>query len=155
MKKLDLGQSIGAIANVGVLLGIFLLVYELNQTRQINQAQTRTTIAEGITDFLVTINGDEELASLWQRGNAGEELSDAERSRHDSLRNALNRYFENAHYQYRIGLYDEGEFAGQKRRWRGIFSQKGVADHWCRTRQIFSPEFTAEIDQLLTTYSCE
>ena len=31
MKKIDLGQAITILANFGVLIGILLLVYELNQ----------------------------------------------------------------------------------------------------------------------------
>ena len=155
MKKIDLGQTIGLVANLGVLVGILLLVYELSQTRQINQAQTRTAIAEGIADFLVAIYSDEQLASLWVRGNAGEELSEAERSQHNGLRVAANRHFENSHYQYRTGLYDEGEFAAQREQWRILFSEKGVADHWCRSQASYSPEFASEINRLLTTYTCE
>jgi hypothetical protein len=39
MKKIDLGQTMQTIANIGVLLGILLLVYELSQTRELAQAQ--------------------------------------------------------------------------------------------------------------------
>lgn len=41
MKKLDMGQSLGILANVGVLFGILLLVYELNQNRQMMEAAVR------------------------------------------------------------------------------------------------------------------
>ena len=104
MNTQTLKQNIEIIASIGVLLGIILLVYELNQNRQMIQAQTRTTIAEGITDYMVTIFSDEELASLFSRGDAGEELSRNERIQYSGLRIALNRYFENVHYQYRNGL---------------------------------------------------
>ncbi len=155
MKTPDLGQTIGLVANLGILVGILLLAYELAQNREMMQSQTRTAIAEGATDFLVAIYSDEHLASLWVRGNAGEELSEVERIRHDGLRAAVNRYYENAHYQYRTGLYEEGEFAAQREQWRILFSAKGIADHWCRSRAAYSPEYAAEINGLLTTYQCE
>ena len=40
MKKIDLGQTLGILANVGVVFGILLLAYELNQNRQMMEAQT-------------------------------------------------------------------------------------------------------------------
>ncbi len=55
MKTPDLGQTIGLVANLGILVGILLLAYELVQNREIMQSQTRTAIAEGATDFLVAI----------------------------------------------------------------------------------------------------
>ncbi len=41
MRKLDLGQTVGILANVGVLIGVLLLVYELSLNRHIVEAQTR------------------------------------------------------------------------------------------------------------------
>jgi hypothetical protein len=35
MKKIDLGQMVTVLANLGVLAGILVLVYELNQTRDL------------------------------------------------------------------------------------------------------------------------
>ncbi len=45
MKKLDLGQTTLMLGNLGVILGILLLVYELFQNRQTMEAQTRNSIA--------------------------------------------------------------------------------------------------------------
>ena len=45
MKKLDLGQIAHLLGNLGVIVGILLLVYELNQNRSMMPAQTRNSIA--------------------------------------------------------------------------------------------------------------
>jgi len=37
MKKIEFGQAIAVFANIGVLVGILLLAYELNQNRQMMQ----------------------------------------------------------------------------------------------------------------------
>jgi hypothetical protein len=39
MKKIDLGQTLGIVANLSVLVGLLLVVYQLNQNRQLAQAQ--------------------------------------------------------------------------------------------------------------------
>jgi hypothetical protein len=45
MKKIDFGQTVSVVANIGVVIGIVLLVYELNQNRQMTAAQTRHEMA--------------------------------------------------------------------------------------------------------------
>jgi len=50
MKKIDLGQTLTILANVGVLAGILLLVFELNQNREMMRAQTRSELASSLVD---------------------------------------------------------------------------------------------------------
>ena len=46
MKRLDLGQSIGILANIGVIAGIVFLGVELRQNNQLLTSQARTTRME-------------------------------------------------------------------------------------------------------------
>ncbi len=161
MKKINLGQTLQILGNIAVVVGILLLVYELSLNRQMMRAQTRTAISEGLTSYLTTMGSDAQLASLYLRGHAGEastfgeELSVDEAGRYGLLIQALISYFENVHYQYRNGLYDESEFNAQRNAWARLFALKGLAGVWCVSRNERSPEFVEEIDGLLTTYNCE
>ncbi len=161
MKKLDLGQTLGIIANLGVLLGILLLVYELAQNRQMMRAQTRTVISDGLQTFLTTVGSDPQVSSVYIRGNFGDArefgdaLSESERAQYWLLVNGLLSYFENVHYQYRNGLYDETEFNAQREAWKRVFSQEGFAEVWCAVRHERSSEFVMEVNELLSTYKCE
>jgi hypothetical protein len=134
LKKLDLGQILGIVANLGVLLGILLLIYKLAQNRQMMRAQTRTVIADGLQTFLTAVGSDPQIAPVYVRGSLGDArrfgdaLSEAERAQYALLVNAAFSYFENVHYQYRNGLYDESEFNAQREAWRRIFSQQGYAE---------------------------
>jgi len=152
--KIDVGQSIGILANIGVLAGIFLLVYELNQNRLMMQAQTRTVLAQGATDVLYRLSADNDMSEFWNRGNAGDELTEAEAGRFTRLVLSQLRYQENVHYQYRTGLYDEIEFAAQREAWRRAYNTPGAAQVWCAVRMSFSPEFAAEINELLRADEC-
>lgn len=154
MKRIDIGHSIGILANIGVLAGILLLVYELNQNRLMIQAQTRTVLAQGVTDILYRLSTDNEISELWNRGNAGDELTESEASRFTRLVLSQLRYQENVHYQYRMGLYDETEFAAQREAWRRAYNTPGAAEVWCAVRMSFSPEFAAEINGLLGAGEC-
>ena len=52
MKKISLGQTLGILANLGVIAGILLLTYELNQNRQMMQSQTRNAIADTLVHLV-------------------------------------------------------------------------------------------------------
>ena len=90
-----------------------------------------------------------------RRANAGEQLTADELLQFGERQGAMFRYWENVHYQYRLGLYDESEFSKQKDAWRAYVNQsQAVADQWCSIRQFVADAFAAEINELLVEYSC-
>ncbi len=70
MKKIDLGQTIGVLANIGVIIGILLLVYELSQNRQMMKAQTRNEIAQSTYELLTLSIDNLSFQSTMRRGRA-------------------------------------------------------------------------------------
>ncbi len=156
MKKLELGQTLQLLGNAGVIVGILLLVYELSQNRDMMMAQTRNELSQGITEILLDLSSNEERASIFTRGAAGEALSEGESVQYQLMTMAELRYHENVHYQYRNGLYDEDEYRAHRAQWSNVvFTQKGRVAVFCEARAGFSSEFVAEIEGLLTTYKCE
>ena len=156
MKKIDLGQTLQLLGNLGVIVGILLLVYELNQNSEMTRAQTRNELSQGLIEILMGISGDDESASIVLRGDRGEELTEIARQRYENMTISQLRYHENVYYQYRSGLYDETEYLAQREMWRiNVFAEKGLAELFCELRHGFSPEFVAEIDGILTTYRCD
>ena len=142
-------------ANVGVLIGIVLLIVELDQNHEAVQAQTRSTVSQGIVDYMSLVAGNSELASLRRRIDLGEEATEEEQYRYGLITRALVRYWENVHYQYRQGLYDDAEFAAHREAIRGYFAySKAMVEFWCANKHGMSREFAQEIDGLLTTYMC-
>ena len=154
--KIDLGQSFQILGNVGVLVGILLLVYELGQNREMMRAQTRNDMAQGLA-WLATQNlNDTEYADLRRRGDSGEELSGTERYQYIQYVFSWFRFWENQHYQYRVGLYDEVEFLKQREAYRNALANRpGWRNYWCSSGTTYSPEFSADIDELLAPYECE
>ena len=153
MRNIDLGQTLTLIANVGVIAGILLLVYELNQNRAMMEAQVRQQVSQGVVDlyFGVAANPDlsEIVVDFAGRCTTMDECQSAEEFRFNQWSAATFRTWENAHYQYRLGLYDETEFSAQKESWRSILTRPGLANRWRSVRMTYSPEFAAEIDALL------
>lgn len=136
-------------ANIGVLVGIFLLVYELDQNREMIRAQTRNDISNQITDHLSLKGSDARLAELTRRAEAGEVLSEVEEHQHYLLFSANKRMWENIHYQYRHGMFEENEFEAERTIWRYLINRDQSFERiWCPQRQGYSPEFRAELEGL-------
>ena len=155
MDKDRLNRWLTLGANLGVLVGIILLILELDQNREMMRAQTRNEISVGIVDLLSQVATDTQLAGLIRRADSGEDLTPDELVQYEHRTAAMFRYFENVHYQYRLGLYDEAEFSKQKEAWRSYFARaKTGAAIWCDYRETTSAQFMAEIDSLLPTKSC-
>ena len=153
MKKIDLGQMLALIANVGVIVGILLLVYELNQNRAMMEAQVRQQVSQGVVDVYLGVAANPDLAEIVvdfaDQCTTMDECRSAEEFRFNQWSNATFRTWENAHYQYRLGLYDETEFSAQKESWRNILTRPGIANRWRSVRMAYSAEFAAEVDTLL------
>ena len=142
-------------ANFGVLIGIILLIVELDQNREMIRAQSRSDISRHISDHLSLIGSDIQLASLMRRAEAGEELSDDEETQQFYLFVANKRMWENIHYQYRLGLFEEKEFEAERAAWRFLINKdKTFAKNWCLTRRNYSPEFVVELEGLLNEDVC-
>lgn len=142
-------------ANLGVLIGLLLLVLELNQSREMMRAQTRHEIATGIVDLLLIPASNEQLADLMYRAETGGELTPQELFQFTMRTNALFRYWEDVHYQYRVGLYDEIEFTKQREAWAAALKRSnGMRVYWCEVRALYSPEYMSEMDALLPEPGC-
>ena len=142
-------------ANFAVLAGIVLVIVELKQNRDMMRAQTRHELAMGIVDLLQAPANNEQLAGVLYRAHSGDELSPSEQFQFELRTNALFRYWEDVHYQFRVGLYDETEFERQRGAWEASFSWSvPQRDYWCRVRTLYSPEFMAEMDRLLPDNPC-
>ena len=156
MESNRLAQWLTIGANLGVLVGLLLLIAELKQNQDMMRAQIRHELAVEIVNLQQTLASNAQLADVLYRGISGEELTPTELFQFETRTNALFRYWEDVHYQYRVGLYDDTEFARQKEAWRGSMQRSQLSqDYWCRVRLLYSPEFAAEIDGLLTAGACE
>ena len=152
-KRVNRWLTLGA--NFGVLIGIILLLVELDQTSTMMRAQTRNQVSQGIVDLLSLSANNEQLASLIRRADSGEELTPNEYLQFQHRTFALFRYLENLHYQYRQGLFDEAEFSTQREAWKLYLNySKAAVTVWCLYRPTISLEFRAEIDNVLNRYTC-
>jgi len=137
-------------ANIGGLAAVILIVVQLQQNRELMRAQVRHELSTVIVELINSWANNGQLASVLRRGNLGEPLTPDELMQFRMRNNALFRYWENVHYQYRRGLYDRVEFAKQKDAWKATFAGSvGAIAYWCEVRTLYSPHFMVEMDGLL------
>jgi len=154
--KIDLGQTVGIVANVGVLIGILLLVYELDQNRQMMKAQTRNAIAETLVNLRFSEANNPDIVRVQNLASQGEELTPVERGQFIAHWSAHFRYWENVNYQYRAGLYEDAEYVAQRENWKRILLGQGpIREFWCSQTVVLSEEFFLEMTDLVGGTLCE
>jgi len=105
--KLDkLNQWLMLTANLGVLIGITAVVFELRQTQTAMDAEASSMRAQMTMDLLEN-SLDAKIHEVFEKLSNGQELSLEERARASMWVNTRLRHFENLHYQYQIGVLDE------------------------------------------------
>jgi hypothetical protein len=114
------------------------------------RAQVRHELASTIADLLNSSANNSELASVIRRTGLGEQLTADEQFQFRLRSNALLRYWEDVHYQYRLSFDDEVKYSRQKAAWKAPFAWSiGFVNYWCEVRTLYSPLFASEIDGLL------
>jgi hypothetical protein len=150
-----LGAWFTLIANLGVLLGLMLVILQLNQNERMIQAQTRGDIATGIVELLSQTAGNQQLVEVMVRNNERGELTPSEQMQVQLRLLALLRLWEATHYQYRMGLFDESEFARERLGWKDALARnRGIRAEWCRNTAIYAAEFVAEVNGLIDPQAC-
>ena len=160
MRMIDLGQAITILANFGVIAGIVFLGVQINQSNHLARAATRNDVAQSVAGLIRDNNTTEIVElSLELRDNPAA-LTEAERRKLFQNFQVQFRTWENIHYQYRMGLFDQAEFDAERSVWAGNFEDDLQQElplfvfTWCRTRAVMSPIFRSEVDALLPTEAC-
>ena len=150
MSKERLMQWVALAANGATLVGLLMVIMQLQQNRTLMRAQVRHELASTIVDLLNSSANNSQLAGVLRRASLGEQLTEDEQMQFRLRSNALLRYWEDVHYQFRLGLYDEVEYSRQKAAWKATFaSSVGFVKYWSEVRTLYSPRFAEEIDGLL------
>ena len=85
MKRIDVGQAVNTLANIGVIAGIVFLAIEIRQNQalldegnRISQRTLEISSLNRFSEFRAQLAGDEQLAEIWIKGVADKELSEVE-----------------------------------------------------------------------------
>jgi len=140
LKKIELGQTITILANIGVIAGIVFLAVEVRQNQisldeanAINRASSSATALEYLNEFRTSLAQDEQLADIWLRGSSGSELSPVEQVRFFNLCETLLWGVVASHRRF-AALGQEREAKGIAGFARGSFQDPGMRECWDENR---------------------
>ena len=152
MQKVNISQTVSALANIGVIVGIVFLAVEMRLNTQAIRAQTRDSITEKQMMYLSWSATSPELsAAISKARTEGEDaLTNLEAGRYQSWLAAQFREWENSHYHFEQGMFSQGEFDARRVRWtRQLSGSKFTSDLWTDFRMEYAPSFRAEIDKIV------
>jgi hypothetical protein len=145
MKKIDFGQIVSILANVGVIAGIVFLGFELRQNNQILQMQAQAQRAENRLGVNEALYQDPTLAGILVKEGSGVPLDDVERLRLDRFYSSSFIKWESEYQQYEAGFLSERDLPVSTFR-QVLSTNPGMSEFWARTKGNYSPEFVAFID---------
>jgi len=154
MKKIDLGQTVQVLANIGVIAGIVFLALELRQTSNALLGATYQARALSMQDRQEQLANSEYILPAILRLEEGswDTISAEDRRRIGAYNDGAFYRIDGMFYQYELGLlgneYYESVFDGEMRLWVPRWRDEGSLDRLERWGYI-RPAFAREIQRYL------
>ena len=146
MKKIDLGQTLSILANVGVISGIVFLGYELRQNNQILGAESRYNLLQNRQAVHLMVIQSDDVADLLVKSRSAEELTDTETEQLIWYYGLMLASWDYDYQQFRDGLVDEAVLPA--RQWsRSFREEQRFYDFWQETKEDYSPDFVGWMDE--------
>jgi hypothetical protein len=151
MKKIELGQTISILANIGVIAGIVFLAYELRQNTLATEIASAQNVITNIGDRDAVIIESDEFANILLRAEAREQLTPSESLRLNFLFSDALRGWQSIFLQYERGALDDAMWHTQltetKQTLNGFAT---IRAYWDVNKERYSPEFNELLESLLS-----
>ena len=150
MKKIDVGQSVSILANIGVIIGIIFLVVELQQNTQAFRLASAQSYLTGSYNIDILIANDREFADLLIRGDSEDGLTSAEKLSLERWYYAVFRQWETVYYQHSSDALDTNFWVAYRNEIQKVLSRSpGMRKYWPTGVKSFIPSFQQEINSIL------
>ena len=148
MKKINLGETLTLLANIGVIASIVFLAFEVRQSQLVGRAEARNELARAEQELMIfDLTNEAGFLLLLQQK---EELSLEQRLKANIWIDMWFRHYENMNYQYRMGLFDEHEYQAKVSEIDDWFEAMPVVhEAFCMRRDYSSPGFLELIEETL------
>jgi len=159
MKKIDLGQTISIVANIGVIAGIIFLGIELQQNNKLLRAEAIGSVLETRLDRQDRVLNGIDYAALLQRNAEQETLSPEDMIRMQASKARGLIGWQRDYFLYKEGILPEEYFRANFSVMKGaIFGESGVLsgrDNWERwSATASSPDYREFVEQCIAS-DCE
>jgi hypothetical protein len=150
MNSEKLNTWLSLIANFGVVIGLALLVYEINQNTQMMQAQINQNRTDTAMSEQQAVFNSDYLPALNLKIRNGEKLDGEEMIRFEHMFRSFNRNMDNQLWQFNHGFLGENIPYSIKRAVRIVIAghELGIAS-WDETKGIYTAEYVAFVDEAI------
>jgi hypothetical protein len=148
-----MNQWLTLLANLGVLIGVFVVAYELRQNTIAMEASSRQEFAAQDLAYLTTALDPSIVAVALKKIELGEPLNELELSQVKNRQHMNFRIFENAFYQYKKGTLEPQEWNRYIQIMDYLFCDdraQRVEQMWEQFRSGFVADFASVVDQIKT-----
>jgi len=137
-------------ANIAVLVGIFFLAAEISQNTEMMRAQINQSRAEASMSEAQAMYNSQHLPEILVKQRQGSPITAVERERYIHFLRGLHRNLDNQLRQHREGfLADNIPHSVRGAILYEIVPIEVARQEWKRTRQTFSEEYAAFVDNIL------
>jgi hypothetical protein len=146
MKKIDLGQTITILANVGVIAGIVFLAFELRQNNDQLALQAQAQLQERRNSIMALVINNPDLVELLGEDPAALTVAERDQVLMLGMRMLLN--FEDQYQDVQSGVLDENAVIRQLRAvYHRPRMKHAVPFAWATYKQRATPDFQAWMEQ--------
>lgn len=151
MKKIDLGQAISILANIGVIAGIVFLAYEIRQNTISAQIESASSYQPSISQLLVLLLEDDDLAETVRKGVSGQPVTEAEEFQLNIFYMSVLRSWQLPYYQNRLGAMDSESWNALRLSLLQTLKRDiGLQRYWRSTnKEEFPEEFAQFMSELM------
>jgi hypothetical protein len=150
MKKIDLGQTVSILANVGVIAGIAFLAFEIRQNTLATQMQTAQSYTNEMNAADYFYLDHPELMEITTKAIDGKTLSRDEAGRIRIYFRNLFRVWQSAFYQYQNASLDD-RFLVQMRDMITLILNvdPNGQSYWLDNRDSMDPAFKEFVESIV------
>ena len=147
-EKVNTCLSLGA--NIGVVIGLGIVIFEINQNTemmqsQINQSRTDTAISEQ-----QAVYNSDYIPALVVKTDKGEQLSDEESVRFAAYFRAYNRNMDNQFWQYNQGLLGDNIPRSIQGASREVIAGNSYGlKYWDRQKFSYTDEYVSFVEEAI------
>ena len=147
----DTNKWLSVIANLGVIIGIVFLAYELKQNTLATDLEIASNFQSSFSEIEMLIAGDSEFSEILLKGRNELEMSEHERFRLIIFYGNVLRHWQTVHYQHYTDGLDEDIWIGQREYFTTVLSQDaGLVQYWRDTQNHYSPRFNAVMNTMIS-----
>ena len=140
MRKLDIGQALNTLANLGVIAGIVVLGYELRQNTSAARQEARATLLGAkITEQIPLSTNAGGITDIWVRANNGEPLSETENLQLAVGRDLSLFSYSTLYKEYESGMLSDSDIPINQ--WSFVLLQPSVRQVWDQLKSGYDPAF--------------